>query len=373
MRWQVQKDALAVELVGRIDDFVSMGFGPSGLASSIFMVGADPVIADFDAEGAPRARDFYMSSRAQCRNGDGVCPDTSGDGLVDDVANVSGEQDAGLTLVRYTRLLTPSDLDAKVGDQTVDLSIAVESGKETFVVWALGPISADADHPNFHPTAFARSDVSIEFGRAPVDHCLPLAVDDVASPTFAPADPVEAFDRPIIRDTTDLVARIGPSGGNRGYAAISGGRTPWGIAWYVNDLLVPVIEMRRGTTYRFHVSGGDDPTQGAEFHPLYRTSSISGGYAQLNSAERLDETLLAGIEITAQDGDGVNAFDSPAMAPICLYRVTDSTPTAQDGSYADFFASLDTSCSADTVIADAAAVLEFTPDEATPDLIYSIR
>ena len=41
-----------------------------------------------------------------------------------------------------------------------------------------------------------------------------------------------------------------------------------------------------------------------------------------------------------------------------------------NGTYEEFYASLDTSCNADASIIDAAAVLQFTPDENTPDLLY---
>ncbi|XP_018019886.1 protein Skeletor, isoforms B/C, partial [Hyalella azteca] len=41
-------------------------------------------------------------------------------------------------------------------------------------------------------------------------------------------------------------------------------RTPsWGIAWWVNELLIPEIYVVRGQTYYFVVEGGDDPTKQA--------------------------------------------------------------------------------------------------------------
>merc|ERR1712232_1194344 len=41
-----------------------------------------------------------------------------------------------------------------------------------------------------------------------------------------------------------------------------------------------------------------------------------------------------------------------------------------DGTYEEFYASLDTSCNDESSITGAAAILEFTPDENTPDLLY---
>lgn len=57
-------------------------------------------------------------------------------------------------------------------------------------------------------------------------------------------------------------ARIGPTGGKRGYSAITG-QPSWGIAWYINDLLIPEITVERGQTYTFVVEGGEDSTNPA--------------------------------------------------------------------------------------------------------------
>jgi hypothetical protein len=34
------------------------------------------------------------------------------------------------------------------------------------------------------------------------------------------------------------------------------GHPSWGIAWYINDLLIPEIYVERGSTYTFIVEGG---------------------------------------------------------------------------------------------------------------------
>lgn len=41
------------------------------------------------------------------------------------------------------------------------------------------------------------------------------------------------------------------------------GHPSWGIAWYLNDLLIPELYVERGQTYTFIVEGGDDQTQPA--------------------------------------------------------------------------------------------------------------
>lgn len=95
-------------------------------------------------------------------------------------------------------------------------------------------------------------------------------------------------------------ARIGPTGGKRGYTAITG-HVSWGIAWYLNDLLIPELYVERGETYTFEVEGGDRPAIPAQYHPFYITDSVEGGYGQRTEDERLLETVYAGVERDAFD------------------------------------------------------------------------
>lgn len=67
----------------------------------------------------------------------------------------------------------------------------------------------------------------------------------------------------MITNESILTARIGPTGGKKGYTPITGFNS-WGIAWYVNDLLIPEIEVVRGETYTFIVEGGSDKFQPAK-------------------------------------------------------------------------------------------------------------
>jgi DOMON domain/Electron transfer DM13 len=226
VRWLVEETEILIELIGRVDEQSYMGFGPSGSTDKTNMDGADPVIADF-FDGEFRARDYYMISRNQCSNGQGVCPDDSLDELIDDSSDVSGQRNEseGITLIRYKRPLQPTNANATEGGLTVDLPISVVPGEETFIVWALGPISTDTGFPNFHSIDFARVDISIDFGRDVVDKCVPL-IDDGTAPDID----VEPFERPVITDTTEFNIVMGPSGGDKGYAGITG-RTAWYVSY----------------------------------------------------------------------------------------------------------------------------------------------
>lgn len=49
------------------------------------------------------------------------------------------------------------------------------------------------------------------------------------------------------------MATLGPAGGRRGYAGITG-HVSNGLAWYMNGLLIPELWLRRGLTYAIKVS-----------------------------------------------------------------------------------------------------------------------
>lgn len=104
----------------------------------------------------------------------------------------------------------------------------------------------------------------------------------------------------VLANETTITARIGPTGGMRGYTPITG-IPSWGIAWYLNDKLIPELYVERGRTYTFVVEGGDDKTQPARYHPFYITDSVEGGFGQSNDEQQSEETVYAGIE---RDEDG---------------------------------------------------------------------
>lgn len=329
------------------------------------------------AGGGARARDFFIDARAQCSGVSGVCSDSES-GFNDDVTNVSGEKDddLGVTVVRFTRPLSPNDTGAASpgGGSSVDRAISVATGVPTFIAWALGPIDPSTGNPLFHSIAFARqdgNDVTIEFGRSVVDNCPPIVVGD-GSTTEAPTGPPPPFVRPFLGDDeTTFDVHIGPSGGPRGYSAITG-LPSWGIAWWVNGYLIPELVLRRGTKYTFRVNGGDDPSDGANYHPFYLTTSEKGGYFQLSPEERLDETPLAGITITWTDSytGAVKDFDVLGLAPICRYETTSDSAAAELLSFDEYAETIDMSCADDEWLTNRAGIIEFTPDAWTPDIIY---
>jgi len=79
------------------------------------------------------------------------------------------------------------------------------------------------------------------------------------------------------------------------------GHPSWGIAWWVNDKLIPEIYVERGQTYTFYVEGGNDKTNPAKYHPFYITDSSEGGYGQKNPEEQKFQKYYAGVTIAADN------------------------------------------------------------------------
>ena len=76
----------------------------------------------------------------------------------------------------------------------------------------------------------------------------------------------------------------------------------WGIAWYINGLLIPEINVVRGKTYTFVVEGGDDKQCAAGYHPFYITDDPEGGYEHKSEAERRRLQVFAGVKKTRFGG-----------------------------------------------------------------------
>ena len=71
------------------------------------------------------------------------------------------------------------------------------------------------------------------------------------------------------------------------YSMIISGQPGWGIAWYINDTLVPELVVERGQTYTFLVHGGNVPVDDANYHPFYITDSVNGGRLLNTQEERM--------------------------------------------------------------------------------------
>lgn len=161
------------------------------------------------------------------------------------------------------------------------------------VIWSIGPVNS-AGETSYHRKR-SRGDLFVDFGRTPTWNCAVAGEKKSSSaarrPNTTPARNavVRPWTIPAIKcdEPEDGVfyAQIGPTGGQRGYNAITG-RVGWGITWYINGLLIPEINVVRGKTYTFVVEGGLDPERSAKFHPFYITDDPEGGYEFKSDADR---------------------------------------------------------------------------------------
>ena len=83
------------------------------------------------------------------------------------------------------------------------------------------------------------------------------------------------------------------------------GTQSWGITYWINGELAPILELNAGTEYTFNVRAGNNPDNSAEEHPLYITTSRLGGYKQLTADERKEETVFAGVGDNGEATAGV--------------------------------------------------------------------
>ena len=132
--------------------------------------------------------------------------------------------------------------------------------------------------------------------------------------------------------------QIGPTGGDNGYSAITG-HVGWGIAWYINGLLIPEIYVVRGKTYTFVVEGGDDKEFPAGYHPFYITDDPEGGYEFKSERERRRSRVFAGVEQTRFGG----AVPS-ATGRLCEWKEDEKQPANFFTSFGAYQRSLSLFC-----------------------------
>lgn len=154
-------------------------------------------------------------------------------------------------------------------------------------------------------------------------------------------------------------ARIGPTGGKRGYTAITK-QPSWGIAWFINDLLIPEITVERGQTYTFVVEGGDDSTNPARFHPFYITDNHEGGFGQKSEKEQKKQKVYAGV---SYDQEG---YPRPTAAGrYCEWAHKSIDRSADIDTFAKYLDTLRLECEA-----GEPAYLNWTVPMDAPDQLY---
>ncbi|XP_070165249.1 protein Skeletor, isoforms B/C [Polyergus mexicanus] len=342
--WQLMGEDVQIRVSGRIREDQYVAFGLSGVDGQAEMIGGDVVVIGYDNRtGKFIAEDYYMSDIAQCDGNRGVCPDKRVGGR-NDVMFVHGERKNGITTVTYTRPLRTNEPEK---DKMIPES-------ETSVIAAIGSLNARGEanaHERFDKTT---EDIRIDFTSSNVHECTNSLYNIPDTPE------IEAW-KPAVITNKDLnfTARIGPTGSKKGYSRITG--TPsWGIAWYINDLLIPEITVERGQTYTFIVEGGNDETNPARYHPFYITDSPEGGFGQKSEAKQMEEKVFAGVKYDSK------GYPKPTAAGrYCEWvRTTVDNPDNYE-TFKNFFVTLELKCDM-----GEPAKLVWTVEQDTPDLVY---
>ncbi|KAF0294155.1 Protein Skeletor, isoforms B/C [Amphibalanus amphitrite] len=218
---------------------------------------------------------------------------------------------------------------------------AILTNSSQAVIWAIGPVN-QAGETSYHQKR-TRGNMLLDFGRTPQWNC---ACNE-------PADRV-------------FYAQIGPTGGKRGYQAITG-RVGWGIAWYINGLLVPEINVVRGQTYTFVVEGGLDPERSAKYHPFYITDDPEGGYEFKSDTEKKVSDRRRKCPRVRRRLSGRSRQGAADSLPgrLCSWKEDPGHPADSHGSFGAYQRTLQLDCEE-----GQPGILQWTPDADTPDTVY---
>lgn len=423
IRWVLDGDDIVMQLVGKIEPGEYMAFGLGKDDSKSDMENADAVVAWVDRQsGQVHAVDYFLGAKMQCVNDpQASCPDIKLQGGGDSLTLLHGAIVNGYSMVTFKRpqLGVDEQYDQHVysdGQQSVLWAIGTLNSKQEigyhrlktrsnmFIDFARNPQwncpipdlnaslhTATAPHPSPLPSispAASQVDPQVVNARGgsflPPNSDRPAKTDQIDAPIRSqPVEMASAGSRiapaanwrstngseqaawfvPSIvcpKEKT-FYAQIGPTGGKRGYEALTG-RQSWGVSWYINGLLVPELVIERGQTYRFVVEGGNDKTSASMRHPFYLTDSPEGGFDFKTDDERQKEQVFAGVGLRA-DGQ----FVPTAEGRLCEWKQTKNTLADPDQypTFAAYQRSLKLEC-----MPGQSGMLKFTPDSTTPELIY---
>lgn len=225
--------------------------------------------------------------------------------------------------------------------------------KETTIIAAIGLLNKNFEANAHQSSDSTGEDIRIDFAGRGIHQCTNSLYNQPAQPD------IKAWPAMSIAGEESFTARIGQTGGMRGYSRITG-QPSWGIAWYINDMLIPELTVERGQNYTFIVEGGNDRTQPARYHPFYITSSPEGGFGQLNIEQQKRQKIFAGV---GRDPNGY--FYPTAAGRYCEYQHKSTDKSAKTETFKEFFETLRLECDE-----GQPATLVWHVEEDTPDLVY---
>lgn len=228
-------------------------------------------------------------------------------------------------------------------------------------MWAIGKLNAQKE-PRFHHI-YPRGNTKIHFGRRPAQKNCFLFVssnqNSFSNAKIKPWGPLKIFNRTL----NTFYARIGEDGGLKGYHASTNGIASPGYAWYINGLLAPTLFVVRGKTYTFRVEGGNNPHKADFYHPLYITNDSFGGFIKYSEEERKKIKVYAGV-----DFDRKGRATPTTAGRLCAWispHGSDRRKSDNFHSFIQYRSSLNYTCEE-----GKAAILSWTPNASTPDVVY---
>ncbi|XP_020281703.1 protein Skeletor, isoforms B/C isoform X1 [Pseudomyrmex gracilis] len=375
-RWAIAGDSIVIQLVAKLDDGQYMSFGISADTEKSVMIGGDVAVAWVDKQTLQgSADDYFLESKSQCSGGRGSCPDVRIQENTNSVRLLNAAMVNGYSIVTYQRPLKASD----------ELDLPILTNRSQAIIWAIGPLN-ELQEVSFH-NHYLKTDRFIEFSRPPTWNCPMPDQEQILSygdandtqnnnqqlsatkrqhrhpATPAPAPTNNAWEIPPIQcnepDDGVFYAQMGPTGGKHGYPAITG-HVGWGISWYINGLLIPVINVVRGKRYTFVVEGGLDSETPARYHPFYITDDPIGGYQHKTSEEKAKVKIFAGVR--RQRGKIIPT----GVGRLCNWVPDENQPPADEfASFGAYQRTLTLECDR-----GEPGIVEWTPDENTPDTVY---
>ncbi|KAG0431264.1 hypothetical protein HPB47_021951, partial [Ixodes persulcatus] len=354
--WKLESNSILFQLTTKLMPKEWAAFGISGDKDRNQMIGGDVAVVYLEGpSNKVKLEDYYLGSKAQCSiTSGGVCPDAKSPLKgTDDLTVMSTKYENGLLSVVYSRPLATTDRFDKT----------ITPAGETTVIAAQGPL---AEEPPgvvlYHTMYWTKSKTTLKLNRQAQRNCQPLTSSQARE---EPKTETQFGGRDILRreGVTTFTARIGPTGGSRGYAKITG--TPgWGIVWWINDELIPVLHVERGKTYTFIAEGGHDDSNSARYHPFYITDSRKGGGSK-EDAEALGKPghlLLAGVTLGPDGKPDV----SNAVGRYCEWEHKSIDQSNNVKTFEEFKKTLELKCEPNV----KSGMFTWTPDEKTPDIVY---
>ncbi|XP_026469560.1 protein Skeletor, isoforms B/C-like [Ctenocephalides felis] len=353
VRWEVQGDYIQIELSARIEEKEWAAFGLSGKQGAPQMKGADVTVIHYVSnEENFYATDYYLSDLAQCDGKKGACPDERIGGR-NDAKVVRGTRRNGVTSVTFRR---PLQTNEPVNDFPFRVGGSGQNAQS--VIAAIGPLNSRREVNKHNIRDHSTYDQKIDFSATDDHQCTASLYELSEASVYTAWEPMTLV---ASRDTVNntFTARIGPTGGKRGYTPITG-HPSWGIAWYINDMLIPELYLERGQTYTFIVEGGNDRTNPARYHPFYICDSSEGGYGQKTDLEQMKQKVYAGVDF---DMDGYPYPTAAGRYCEWIHKTVDRS--AEFESFQEFKETLSLEC-----VGGEPAVLTWTVPIDAPDLLY---